>query len=96
MSNKGILKKIKKTILETTIICILYSGNIDVTIPDKAFKNRAYGLLLTKALKIYKKDYLVEVPSISLSVRVICKKKADNTYLATEICKVSQTVSSSL
>jgi hypothetical protein len=57
--------------------------------PDKAFKDRTYGLLLTEALKIYKKDYLIEISSILLSVRVICEKRANNTYLITEICKAS-------
>jgi hypothetical protein len=57
--------------------------------PDKASKDRTYGLLSTKALKIYKKDYLVEVPSIPLSVRVVCEKRADNMYLATKIYKAS-------
>jgi hypothetical protein len=96
ISNKEILKEIKKIILETTIIYVLYSSDIDVIILDKVFKNRIYGLLLTEALKIYKKDYLVEVSSILLSVRVVCKKKLDNMYLAIEIYKALRIVSSSL
>jgi hypothetical protein len=60
--------------------------------PDKASKDRAHGLLLTEKLKIYKKDYLIEVPDVPLSVRVACEKKADNTYLATAICEASRTV----
>jgi hypothetical protein len=67
-----------------------------VTILDKAFKDRTYGLLLTEALKIYKKDYLVEVPSIPLSVRVVCEKEANNMYLVIEIYKVSRIVFSNL
>jgi hypothetical protein len=96
ISNKGILKEVKKTILGAATIRVLYSGDIDVTMPDKAFKDRIYGLLLTEALKIYKKDYLVEVLSVPLSVRVACEKGADNMYLATEICEASQIVSSGL
>jgi hypothetical protein len=96
MSNEGILKKVKKTISEAAAIRVLYSGDIDVTMPDEAFKDRAYGLPSTEALKIYKKDYLVEVPSVPLSVRVACEKGADNTHLATEICEASRTVSPGL
>jgi hypothetical protein len=75
---------------------MLYSGDIDIIMPDKAFKNRAYGLSLTEKLKIYKKNYLIKVSSIPLSVRVVCEKKADNTYLITAICEASRIVSSGL
>jgi hypothetical protein len=64
--------------------------------PDKAFKDRAHGLLLTEKLKIYKKDYLIKIPGVSLSVRVVCEKKADNTHLVTAIYEASRTVFFSL
>jgi hypothetical protein len=60
------------------VIRVLYSGNINVTVLDKTVKNRAYRLLLTDELRIFKKDYLVEMPGVLLSVRVIGKKRADN------------------
>jgi hypothetical protein len=60
--------------------------------PDKASKDRAHGLPLTEKLKIYKKDYLIEIPDVPLSVRVVCEKKADNTHLATAICEASRIV----
>jgi hypothetical protein len=66
---------------------VLYSGDIDIIISDKAFKNKARGLLLTKELKIFKKNYLIEIPGIPLSVRVVCEKEADNTHLAKVICE---------
>jgi hypothetical protein len=64
--------------------------------PDEASKDKAHGLPLTEELKIYKKDYLIEVPGVLLSVRVVCEKGADNTHLATAICEASRTVSSGL
>jgi hypothetical protein len=64
--------------------------------PDEASKNRAYGLLLTEELKIYKKDYFIEVPSIPLSVYIVYEKEADNTYLITVIYEASRIVSPSL
>jgi hypothetical protein len=96
MNNEEILKEVKKIILKAATIRVLHSGDIDIIIPDKAFKDRAYGLPLTEKLKIYKKNYLIEIPDISLSVRVACEKKADNIYLITAICEASRTVSPSL
>jgi hypothetical protein len=47
---------------------MLYSGNINITVLDETVKNRVYRLLLTDELRIFKKDYLVEVLGILLSV----------------------------
>jgi hypothetical protein len=96
MDNKEILKEVKKIILKAAAIRVLHSGDIDIIISNKAFKDRAHGLLLTEKLKIYKKDYLIEIPGVSLSVRVACEKKADNIYLTTAICEASRTVFSGL
>jgi hypothetical protein len=92
MNNEEILKEVKKIILGVAAIRILHSGDIDIIMPDKAFKDRAYGLPLTEKLKIYKKDYLIEIPGVLLSVRVVYKKEADNTYLITAICEASRIV----
>jgi hypothetical protein len=75
---------------------VLYSGDIDVIILNKAFKNRAYGLLLTEELKIYKKDYLIKIFNILFSVYVVYKKGANNTYLVTAIYEVSRIISFNL
>jgi hypothetical protein len=96
MNNKEILKEVKKIILEAAAIRVLHSGDIDIIISDKASKDKAHGLPSTKKLKIYKKDYLIKVPGVSLSVRVACEKKADNTYLVTAICEASRTIFSGL
>jgi hypothetical protein len=63
-----------------------------MTVLDKTVKNRAYGLLLTDELRIFKKDYLVEVPGVLLSVRVIEKKRADNLQLTAAIYTASKTI----
>jgi hypothetical protein len=75
---------------------VLYSGDIDIIILDEASKDKAHGLLLTEELKIYKKDYLIKVPSVLLSVYVACEKGADNTHLITAICEASRIVSPNL
>jgi hypothetical protein len=71
---------------------VLYSSNINVTVLDKTVKDRVYRLLLTDELRIFKKDYLVEVLGILLSVRVIEKKRADNLQLTVVICIASKTM----
>jgi hypothetical protein len=96
MDNEEILKEVKKIISEAAAIRVLHSGDIDIIISDKAFKDRAYGLPSTKELKIYKKNYFIKVPDVPLSVRVACEKGADNTHLTTAICEASRTVSSGL
>ena len=75
---------------------MLHSGDINVTVPDEASKDRAYGLPSTETLKIFRKDYLVKVPSVPLSVRVACEKGADNIGLAIAICEASKAVSPGL
>jgi hypothetical protein len=40
MGNEEIFKEVKKTILKAAIIRVLYSGDIDVTVPDEAFKDK--------------------------------------------------------
>jgi hypothetical protein len=74
------------------VIRVLHSGNINVTVPDKTAKDRAYRLLLTDELRIFKKDYLVKMLEILLSVRVIKKKGADNLQLIAVIYTASKTM----
>jgi hypothetical protein len=40
MDNEEILKEVKKTILRTITIRVLYSDDIDVTVLDEAFKDK--------------------------------------------------------
>jgi hypothetical protein len=89
IDNEEILKEVKKIILRAAAIRVLYSGDIDIIISNKAFKDKAHGLPLTEKLKIYKKDYLIKIPGVLFSVRVVYEKEADNTYLITAICEAS-------
>jgi hypothetical protein len=75
---------------------LLEDYHIYSALPDEASKDKAHGLLSTEELKIYKKEYLIEVPDVLLSVHVICEKGADNTRLTTAIYEASRTVSSGL
>jgi hypothetical protein len=47
---------------------MLRSGDINVTVPDEAAKDKAQGLPFIKGLKIMRKDYLVEILSVKLQV----------------------------
>jgi hypothetical protein len=50
------------------MIHVLYNRDIDITVSDKTAKNRVYRLLLINELKIFKKNYLVKMSDILLSV----------------------------
>ena len=65
-NNESIFKEVKKTILSAAGVRVLRSRDIDVTVPDKAAKDRAQELLSIEGLKIMRKDYLVEIPSVGL------------------------------
>jgi len=86
------LKEVKKIIIGATVIQVLYSSDIDETLPDEVIKNRTQGLLLIESLKIFKRDYLVKILGVLFSVRVACEKGADNSYLVTAICEASRAI----
>jgi hypothetical protein len=79
-------------ITRAAVIRVLYSSNINMTVLDKTVKNRVYRLLLTDELRIFKKDYLIEVLEVLLSVQVVGKKRADNLQLIIVICIVSKII----
>jgi hypothetical protein len=66
--NKEILKEIRKITTRAAVIRVLYSSNINVTVLDKTVKDRAYRLLLIDELRIFKKNYLVGMLEILLSI----------------------------
>ena len=41
LNNEEILKEVKKTISGAAAVRVLHSGDIDVTVPDEAAKDRA-------------------------------------------------------
>jgi hypothetical protein len=55
-------------ITRAAVIRVLYSSNINMTVLDKTAKDCAYRLLLTDELRIFKKNYLVEMLEILLSI----------------------------
>ena len=59
----------------------------------EAIRNRAQALFLIRDFKIFKRDYLVEVSEIPLTVSVTERKTADNTCLVQAICKAFKSVS---
>jgi hypothetical protein len=96
LNNEEILKEIRKTISGAAAIRVLHSGDIDVTVPDEATKDRAHGLPSTEELRIFKKDYLIEVPGVPLSLQVACGRNADNSHLAARICEASRSIAPGL
>lgn len=96
LSNQEILKEVKKTISGAAAIRVLKSGDIDVAVPDEATKDRAQGLPSTGTLKIHRKDYLVEVTGVPLSLKVAVGAHADNSLLANAICEGSRGLAAGL
>jgi hypothetical protein len=92
MGNQEILKEIKKTIPGAAAIRVLYSGDINIIVPDEATRDRAQGLPPTQDLKIHKKDYLVEVLGVPLNTRVAGGKQANNETLASTITEASKSL----
>lgn len=82
LDNESILKELKKTIPNAAEVRVLKSGDIDVTVPDEATKEKAQGLPSTKDLKMFRRDYLIEVPGVALSINVATGKNADDSLLA--------------
>ena len=66
-----ILREIKKTIVEAAIVRVLRSGNIDIILLDKTIRDRTQALPSSKRITIYRREYLVEVPFILLSIYII-------------------------
>ena len=62
----------------------------------KAVRNRAQALFLIRDFKIFKRDYLVKVLEVSLTVSVAERKTADNTYFVQTICEAFKSVSLNL
>ena len=83
--NEEILREIRKIISEAAAIRTLRSGDIEVTVPDEASKDRAHGLPSTADLKILRRDYLMKVPGVPLYTQIIRGKNADNVNLAETI-----------
>ena len=92
-TNEEILKVEKKTISRVVAVHMLHSSDIDMTILDEAAKDRAQVLSSIEELKIFKKDYLVEVIAVLLSTQVVYEKGIDNAHLVRAIYDTSKSIS---
>jgi hypothetical protein len=95
-TNPEILKEVKKKIAGAAAVRVLRSGDIDVVVPDQATKDRTMAMAPTEELKVYRRDYLVEVPGVPLTTEVACGRAADNSRLARAIADESRALSPGL
>ena len=95
-NNTDILSRVKQSIPSAIAVRKLQSGDVDVTVPSEMAKDRAYTTAPTEELKVYRQDYLVEIPGVPLSVRVASGKAADNAHLARNICEASKSIAPGL
>jgi hypothetical protein len=96
LESEQLLQEVKKTIPGAAAVRILRSGDIDVTVPDEATKDKVYTLPATEGLKIYRKDYTIEVPGVPVSLVVAEGSQADNTALAARIIDASKSIAPGL
>jgi hypothetical protein len=82
LTPEQILTEVKRSLPEAAAIRVLRSGDIDITVPNEAALNRAQAIAPSEGLKIYKKDYLIEVAGVPLATEVRYGKQADNSDLA--------------
>ena len=66
---------------------MLHNGDIDVALPTEAARDSAQAIPSTKEFKIFKKDYLVEIPGVPITVPVAEGRAADNSRLTQAICE---------
>ena len=64
------------------MVRVLRSDDIDIIVLNEAALNRAQAVPPSEGLKIYKKDYLIEVAGVPLATEVKYGKQADNADLA--------------
>ena len=86
----------KKSIPGAAVVRVLHSSDIDVTVPSEAARDKAQAIQPTPALKVFRNDYMVEVPGVPLTMRVAGEKSTDNALLAANIYEASKTLSSGL
>lgn len=96
LGSDEILREVKKTISGAAAIRVLRSGDIDVTVPDEASKDRAQGIPSTEEIQVHRRDYLLEVLGVPLKLQVAGEKHADNQLLAQSICDASRGLSPGL
>ena len=85
-----VLQAVRKAIPAAVAIRSLRSGDVDVTVPSEAAKDKARTAPPVEGIKIYRKDYLVEVPGVPLSLQVNCGKGASNSALERTIMEASR------
>ena len=95
-NEESILQTVKKAIPSAAAIRVLQSGDVDVTVPTEAAKEKAQGVQPTPELKVHRQDYMIELLGVPLSTKVALGKHADNGRLATAICEASGTLAPGL
>ena len=87
-----ILKEVKTKIAGAAAVRVLQSGDIDVIVASQEAKDRAMAIQPSPEMKVYRRDYLIEVPGVPMSTEVDGGKAADNSRLACEIVESSKIV----
>jgi hypothetical protein len=88
--HEEILAEARQSIPGAYAIRQLRSGDIDVMVPDQATKDKILNQPEIEGIKVLRQDYLIELPSVPLSVSIASGKDVDNTRLIYEICAATK------
>ena len=89
MTTEEVLREAKKVIPSAVAVRMLRSGDVDITVPNEEARLKAQALPPAEGMKVYKKDFLIEVPGVPLKTRVVSEKGANNTLLVFQIAAAS-------
>ena len=84
-----ILTSIKKSFNHAIAVHKLPSGDVDIRFDTQAHRDAAAGRPSPPGVTVFNKQYLVEIPSVPITVRVRNHRQADNTEVCKEIEKAS-------
>ena len=87
---KDILEIARKAIPEAFAVRPLRSGDLDLHVKTQATKDKLLNGPNPTGFKVLRKDYLLEIPGVPLSIQVAKGKHADNQQLLQEICAATK------
>jgi hypothetical protein len=85
-----LLETAKKHIPAAFAVRPLRSGDVDIYVPDQAEKDRVLNQPESEGIKILRQNYIIEIPSVPLTLGVSCCKGADNNTIIKDICDGSK------
>jgi hypothetical protein len=87
-----VLSAVKQAIPSAIAVKTLKSGDIDVHVTSQKVKDQVLNGPTVQGIKILRRDYLLEIPGVDLTLQVNNGKNADNTELINTICAATKRI----